>query len=206
MGKAVIFDWGGVLMRTEDHEPRFRWDRRLALPEGTVERVVHGITAWVQAQRGEIDVSEYWEAVRSELGLTSTLLAELRSDFYSGDLLDENLIKLIQRLRARSVLLGLLSNNSSDLLNILRATETDRLFDVLVISAQIGVMKPSPGAYHITLEQLGVTPGEALFVDDSQQNVAGALAVGMSAVHFESNLDLEICIENWLGTPGHASC
>lgn len=202
MNKAVIFDWGGVLMRTVDREPRFCWDRQLALPEGTVEKVVHGIDAWDQAQRGEIEIAEYWETVRSELGLMLGLLPKLQSDFYSGDRLDENLLRIIQNLRARRILVGLLSNNTRDLMDTLVAMQIDRLFDALIISAQIGVMKPAATAYYIILEQLRTEPNHALFIDDSEQNVAGALAIGMSAVRFEPGIDLGKYIENWLDEHG----
>lgn len=196
--KAVIFDWGGVLMRTVDREPRLRWDRRLMVPDGTVESIVHGTEAWEQAQRGEIGIDEYWETVRLRLGLTSTMLSELRRDFYSGDQLDENLVMLISILRTKNIRTGLLSNNSIELLDEIVSKQLDRLFDKVVISAQIGKMKPDPDIYHIVLRQLGVAYEQALFIDDAQQNIDGALVLGMSAVLFTPNLDLPTYISHWL--------
>ncbi|HQE19115.1 MAG TPA: hypothetical protein PK607_11460, partial [Aggregatilineales bacterium] len=64
-------------MRTEDYSPRHAWDARLGMPTGHVESVVHGIEAWQQAQRGEISVDAYWQAVGRELGLDGQALAEL---------------------------------------------------------------------------------------------------------------------------------
>ena len=198
LDRSIIFDWGGVLMQTVDREPRFRWDRRLALPKGSVEAVVHGIEAWDRVQLGEIGIVEYWEKVRSQLGLSPTLLAELRNDFYSGDRLNEELITLIKNLRSRGIQIGLLSNNSLELRDMLEAMRLDKLFDALVVSAQIGFMKPAPQAYYIVLEKLKMAPGQALFVDDFQQNIEGALAVGMSVFHFRSNVELHAYIESWL--------
>jgi epoxide hydrolase-like predicted phosphatase len=198
MRKAVIFDWGGVLMRTVDYEPRRRWDRRLGLPEGSVEGVVHGSDAWTQAERGEISPDDYWLAVRGQLHLSPTQLSDLRLDFYSGDRLDEALLSLITALRARGVLIGLLSNNSLELLDMLADIHLHSLFDAFVISARAGIMKPDPGAYRAILEQLGVSAGQALFIDDSRVNIEGALAVGMTAIRFEPTLDLGAIIDNWL--------
>lgn len=197
MKRVVVFDWGGVLMRTVDYRPRHAWDRRLGLPAGSVEAVVHGIPAWAEAQRGETPLEAYWEAVRRELDLTAEELAALQRDFYSGDRLDENLVALLRGLKRDGMPLGLLSNNSLDLRETLTTLGLDGLFDACVISAEIGVMKPAPEAYHAILERLGVPSDEALLVDDSAENIEGARAVGMQAIHFTPGLNLRPLLEKW---------
>ncbi|HOA22816.1 MAG: HAD family phosphatase [Aggregatilineales bacterium] len=197
--RAVIFDWGGVLMRTEDYSPRHAWDARLGMPTGHVESVVHGIEAWQQAQRGEISVDAYWQAVGRELGLDGQALAELRAGFYSGDRLNTALVELIRDLRTRGVLIGLLSNNTPDLTDALLEHQVHNLFDAQVISAEIGVMKPDPRPYELILQKLDVQPADALFVDDFIENVEAARTVGMAAVHYRPGMDLRREIEVWLG-------
>jgi epoxide hydrolase-like predicted phosphatase len=54
----------------------------------------------------------------------------------------------------------------------------------MIISAEIGVMKPDERIYQIALEKLGVKPSESVFLDDFPKNVEGAIAVGMQAIHF----------------------
>jgi epoxide hydrolase-like predicted phosphatase len=196
--RAVIFDWGGVLMRTADYAPRHAWDARLGLAAGQVEAVVHGIEAWNRAQRGEIGEEAYWQAVAGKLRLDESAAARLRDDFYRGDALDESLVSLIRRLRGSGLLVGLLSNNVSSLAAALDAPGLADLFDARVISAEIGVMKPDPAAYHAILTRLDVPPGAALFVDDSPANVTGAAATGMAAVRFTPGLDLDAAITTWL--------
>lgn len=198
-GRAVIFDWGGVLMRTVDYEPRHAWDARLGLAAGGVEAIVHGIEAWDRAQRGEIDEAAYWRAVAGKLGLDEPADARLRADFYRGDMLDETLVSLIRRLRGRGLRTGLLSNNTPSLTAALDALGLVDLFDARVVSAEIGVMKPDPAAYHAILAGLDVPPGAALFVDDSAENVAGAEAVGMAALRFTPGLDVAVAVDAWLG-------
>jgi epoxide hydrolase-like predicted phosphatase len=196
--RAVIFDWGGVLMRTVDYAPRHAWDVRLGLAAGQVEAIVHGIEAWNRVQRGEIGEEVYWQAVTGKLGLDESAAARLRGDFYRGDALDESLVSLIRGLRGRRLLVGLLSNNALSLAAELDALGLADLFDARVISAEIGVMKPDPAAYHAILARLDVLPGAALFIDDSPANVTGAAAVGMAAVRFTPGLDLDAAITTWL--------
>lgn len=196
--RAVIFDWGGVLMRTEDYGPRITWDNRLGLESGSVERTVHGIEEWTRAQRGEIPLEAYWQAVGRELGLTPEQLRQLQEDFYAGDRLDRDLLSLIGELREAQMPIGLLSNNSPDLSDTLGELEVAPQFTAIVISADIGIMKPNPAAYHAILKALNIAPQRAFFVDDSMVNAEGARAVGMAAIRFTPGMDLRSELLDWL--------
>jgi epoxide hydrolase-like predicted phosphatase len=196
--KVVIFDWGGVLMRTEDQTPRHAWDQRLGLAAGSVERVVHGHQAWHDIQIGKIDDAQYWQSISTELGLSPEMANALRSEFYNGDRLDTGLVATIRDLRARGVKIGLLSNNTLSLLDEIDALGVRDLFDVIIISAGIGVMKPDAVAYRAILDQMGVQPQHAAFIDDFAENVAGARNIGMHGIHFNPENDLGMTLKEWL--------
>lgn len=195
---AVVFDWGGVLMRTVDYSPRFAWDDRLNLPRGSVESVVHGSDDWHLAQHGKITLDEYWHGVGRKLGLTPIQLSELRVDFYSGDRVDQSLVVLIRDLRNRGLRVGLLSNYTTDLADIIAREGLDGLFDAAVISAAIGVMKPNPAAYQAILDELSVESKNVFFIDDFEDNVKSALALGINAVRFTPELKIAHLIESWI--------
>ncbi len=196
---AVVFDWGGVLMRTEDYTPRFSWDDKLGLARGSVELVVHGSAAWRLAQQGKITLDAYWDRVGGELNLTPDQLSRLRVDFYSGDRLDRSLVDLIRKMRKRGLLVGLLSNYTVDLAEIVTGVGLGGLFDAQMISAEIGIVKPDPAAYEAVLAELSVEPRDAFFVDDFDENVKSAQSLGISAVQFAPGLDLESLINSWIG-------
>ena len=196
--KALIFDWGGVLMRTEDRTLRDSWDQRLGLEPGSVERVVHRISKWRDAQMGFCDLSDYWSAVGRELNLSTEMLTQLQSEFYQGDKLDQNLVDLIRRFKQEGLRTGLLSNNILDLFTEIEQLGLSGIFDEIVISAHIGVMKPDAAAYHKILNALNVRPENAAFIDDFPQNVEGARTVGMHGILFTPDLDLEAAIRQWL--------
>lgn len=184
MKPALIFDFGGVLMRTIDYTPRHRWDEQLGLPLGSVERVVHGSESWRLAQIGAISPETYWSDVRQQLNLTSEQIRQLAIDFFSGDRLDHALVAYIQQLRAAEHRIALLSNDSPALLDKLHALEIANLFDPLVISAFIGVMKPDARAYQAVLDRLGMPASQAIFIDDLPRNVTGAQALGITGLHY----------------------
>ena len=199
--RALIFDFGGVLMKTVDHTPRHRWDARLGLAPGTVEQVVHGSDAWREAQTGKISPAAYWQVVRSQLRLGADDLAALQHDYFSGDQLDQTLIELIQRSRAGGYAVALLSNDSPALLTKLYQLGIGSLFDPLIISGEIGVMKPAAEAYQIVLRALGISPQEAVFIDDLRTNIDAAAALGLHTIHYTPQTDLETALATLRADP-----
>jgi putative hydrolase of the HAD superfamily len=198
--RAVIFDFGGVLFKTHDRAPRHRWDDKLGLPHGSVERIVHNNTTWREVQTGRIPLGAYWADVAAQLGITPQVAAtQLAVDFYSGDVLDNELAELIRTLRAEGVPVALLSNDTAELLRprLAQLGITD-LFNPLVISSEIGVMKPHADAYHAVLQSLNLSAGQAVFIDDMAVNIAGAETVGLTGIHYVGGMALEPMIRKFL--------
>ncbi len=186
--RAVVFDIGGVLVRTLDQSGRQRWEARLGLPPGGAEAIVLNSEMGHRAQRGEIEDEALWAWVGEHLALGEDL-ATFRRDFWSGDNIDPQLVDLIRRLRPRYQT-AVISNATSSLRAVLEGYGLPGLFDVVVGSAYEGLMKPHPAIYKRALGLLGRPAEETLFIDDAPANVAGALAVGMNAIRFTPDLDL----------------
>lgn len=186
--RAVIFDVGGVLVRTEDLTPRRQLATELNLPMNQLYDIVFNQDTWNLVQLGHITNDDHWQAVGRRLKLTCPdQVNAFRTTFFAGDRLDQGMINLIQRLRSRFKV-ALLSNAPGNLRrwiaeewNIPQDT-----FDQIVISAEEGVMKPDPEIYRRTLTRLDVAPHEAIFVDDFEENVKAARALGIHAIHFTS--------------------
>jgi putative hydrolase of the HAD superfamily len=195
--KAVIFDYGGVLMRTEQPASgRREWEEQLGLAEGELERLAHHSDAWLKAQRGEISYEDYWNGIAGHLKLSLPDMQRLRADYFRDDHLDHDLIALIRNLRQRGYVVGLLSNDTLVLENILRnELKIYDEFDAVLISAKIGVVKPDEGAYYAILSLLNVKPIHAVFIDDNLNNVAAAHYLGMSAIWFRRGIDLRSELE-----------
>jgi epoxide hydrolase-like predicted phosphatase len=190
--KAVIFDLGGVLVRTEFPEVRQQLEQRLGFPRGTLGQTVWGGEDWEMAQIGRISYEEYWRRVGDALGLsTEQEIVGFRREYFSGDRVDEELVSLIKELRLRYKI-GLLSN-APDRLGLWLDEEwgIKDLFDSVVYSAQVGVAKPDPSMFHLSLDELDVTPSEALFIDDYSRNIDAALALGILAIRFTSTKALK---------------
>jgi epoxide hydrolase-like predicted phosphatase len=181
---AVIWDLGGVLLRTEDLSSRQALADRMGKPRLDLEYLVFSGDSGNRAQLGEISVNEHWENIRRNLDLDTAGISEFQRQFWEGDQLDVELVNTIRSLRGRYKT-ALLSNAFSDL----RQVVTSRLnlsdvFDEMIISAELHLMKPDPRIYQVALHRLGVTGEETVFIDDILRNVEGARSQGMRAIHF----------------------
>lgn len=190
MIKAVIFDFGGVILRTPDRSSRLSWEKKLNLAEWQSEKLVFESEMGRKAQLGQISEEALWQWVGEELNLPPEELAAFRHDFWAGDVLDQQLVAYIRSLRPRYQV-AMISNAMDGLRQVLTDVyPIADAFDLIVVSAEAQIMKPDPAIYHLTLERLGRQPGEAVFIDDFAHNVAGARQVGMHAIHFQPGIDL----------------
>jgi epoxide hydrolase-like predicted phosphatase len=100
------------------------------------------------------------------------------------------MIEYMRELRDRGLRMALLTNNVREWEPHWRAKlpDIDEIFELVVDSAFVGMRKPDPAIYELTLERLGgVDPQACLFIDDIDLNCEAAAALGMQAVHFRSN-------------------
>jgi len=200
MIRAIIFDFGGVLMRTATPLPRRKLEQRFGLPPDGASKLVFGSSLWDKAQLGRFNSAEFWAEVGRQLGLNAEELAEFRQAFWAGDRLDEELVALIRHLRDTGYHTALLSNGPASLLQHLEQLGIADSFDVIVASGCEGLMKPDPAIFELTLSRVGVTAEEAVFVDDSRVNVAAARQVGLQATRFRGLAPLRKWLQN-LGVP-----
>jgi epoxide hydrolase-like predicted phosphatase len=192
--KAIIFDVGGVLIRTEDPLPRRRLEERLGLSSGQAEFIVFNSERGRSAQFGQLTSAQLWAGVQDELGLDGEGLRQFRSEFFGGDVLDRALIAFIRRLRSRYTT-AIISNYMDELPTLLRDVHAvDDAFDLIVVSSQEKIMKPDSEIFLRTLERLNLRPEETIFIDDFAHNVEGARAVGMKAIHFGPGTDLQAAL------------
>ena len=182
--KAVIWDLGGVIVRTEDFTSRERIARQLEKTRQELEELVFSGESGQLTQLGQQSDEAHWERVRQALQISPEEFPAFQQAFWGGDRLDDSLVNFIRNLRP-TYRTGLLSNHFPGLRNTLATQwKIADAFDQIVISAEEGILKPDPRIYQIMLERLTVPAEEAIFIDDFIKNIHGAQAVGLQAIHF----------------------
>jgi epoxide hydrolase-like predicted phosphatase len=193
--RAIIFDFGSVLVKMGDDAPRRALAERLGVPLKELYRLIFDSEPAVRAMVGELTIEQHWQAVGAALGVPPAELPAVRAQFWAADLVNEELVAYIRTLRPQYKL-GLLSNAWGDLRQAMKERfHFDGLFDDLVISAEVGLAKPDPRIFQLAVERLGVQPAEAVFVDDVLANVEAARGVGLQAIHYLNNPQLFNALE-----------
>lgn len=186
---AVIFDYGGVLT-TPGRDAIATWTRQEGiLPESFsavlkewLSRDAPPGTPLHRLETGEMPVEEFNRALAERLrtvdgspvdpdGLLARLFAHMDSD--------PAMLGLVGELRAAGLTTALLSNSWG---NNYPWERLNGLFDTTVISGDVGLRKPDPRIYRMTLRQLDLPAERTAFVDDGRPNVAAADQLGMHAV------------------------
>lgn len=191
--KAVIFDLGGVVLPSPldvfaDYEATH------GLPAGFISGVVvrTGETgAWSRHERGEISFEVFCDEFGAETNAAggAVNVADLLGAIMQGSEPRPAFMRAIDRIRAAGLATAALTNNwagpdrahTTDPTAAALGTLADR-FDVVVESAVVGLRKPDPAIYELVCSRLGVTPPEAVFLDDLGPNLKPARALGMHTI------------------------
>ena len=181
--KAVILDFGGVLLHVGDVQKHVALAQELGIPVETLQKEIFDGPLSLAAQRGEISAAALWETLAQQWGLPPEKAEWLAARFWEGVRIDYDLVDWLRGLRPR-YRTGLLSNAWDDLRDLLHKLGIADAFDAMVISAEEHLMKPDPAIYRIILERLDVAPAEAVFVDDRAENIRAARALGLRTVHY----------------------
>ena len=196
MISAVICDFGGVLTSPLVRAfLAFQERSGVSLEElgnamAKLARDSDGEHPLFRLEKGEISEAEFLRALGDALG-GDVQLEGFGEHYFEHLHPNEEMIELMRRLRDRGLRMALLTNNVREWEPLWRAKlpDIDEIFEVVVDSAFVGMRKPEPGIYELTLERLGdgVTASDCLFVDDSEANCEMAAELGMTAVHYRDN-------------------
>jgi len=191
MIKAIISDMGQVVLWFDNSRFYRRLSQVSSFNEEQIRQMVRDHFDLIELfDKGQISPQEFYTKIISLTGARLTF-----EDFQGAycDVFSPNypVIEILKRAR-NSYRLVLLSN--TDILRfsfIQQRFPEVMIFDSLVLSYHVGLMKPHPRIYQIALEAAQVRPPEAIFIDDLEENVRMAEALGMATILYRPETDLE---------------
>jgi putative hydrolase of the HAD superfamily len=195
--KNIIFDFGGVIINIDPN--------RLVqmLTNSGIDNIdkvhMHLVSnnIYTGLETGHISPGQFRDAIRSQLRIPQT--DKEIDDAWNAIILDipAERVELLEGLR-RNYRTFLLSNT-----NIMHYEYYNRyfaeaygyksladLFDRAYFSHQLGMRKPDPVIYKKVLADSGIIPGETLFIDDNEENIEAALALGIHGYHLDQGEEL----------------
>jgi len=195
---GLLVDFGGVLTTSV-------WDsfadfcREQGVAEDSMRRLFREDPAALadlrELETGRMEEQEFERRFAERLGLQDA--ADLIDSMFRGMKPCEPMVAAVGAARAEGVRTGLVSNSWST--SHYDRSMLTKLFDAVVISAEVGLHKPQPEIYLLASKRLAVEPERCVFVDDLRENCAGAEAVGMTAILHRDVADTVARMEELLG-------
>jgi putative hydrolase of the HAD superfamily len=160
-------------------------------------------------ERGECTDEEFEQLLAAELRhidgrpvLADRLLARM----FAAGVLQAEMLDLVRSLRQAGLRTALLSNSWGSSGFAYPRDLIAELFDVVVISAEVGMRKPEEGIFRHTAALLGLEPQECVFIDDVEANVTAAQAIGLAALHHRESAATLAQLADLIGSlPGQES-
>jgi epoxide hydrolase-like predicted phosphatase len=200
MIKAVVFDVGGVLLTGADWQGGIsRWEQRLRLADGTLERAWREIDTQLGADMviGKATPEQFRDLHAARIGVSSDQLSELIEDVTSTEIFDPDWKEFIGGLRPRYKT-ATLTNAWLNMRETLTKRGVAAVMDELFISAELGMAKPQPEVFEHVLDSLGLEPEEIAFVDDLEPNIDAAGALGIVTVLHQNTRESIASLEKLL--------
>ena len=184
---TVVFDFGGVLI---DWDPRYLYRKLFDGDEAAMEAFLDEIDfyAWNFEQDRGRSFAEGTAELTEQFPHYAELIAaygQRWQESIAGPIPDT--VEILHVLKQKEYPLFGLSNWSAETFYRIRPNlDFMNWFDGIVISGEVGLAKPDPAIYRVLLGQVNDSPGNCLFIDDSEVNVATAKDLGFISIHFES--------------------
>ena len=194
--QAVIFDVGGTLVGFEDDGPFDEFLSAVTQPQPFASgadlrsSMLHTLSTRRHEAVGlGLDnqaIDQWWLTIFADLFPRQPNLARGMWELFRCNYFDSlfpDTLPILQRLKARGVPMGIISNYGPNLLDLLFKFNLIQYFEFAIVSANEGIAKPDPRIFEMGLQAADVPAGQALYVGDNvADDIEGAAKVGMDAV------------------------
>ena len=198
--KAIIWDNWGVIVDAKCGSIVKVWSDLLNAPIEGIAKVFSG-DELNQLQAAEITTEEYYDYVIRELNLPEESKDLLRNEPMEPYAYDEDLISYIRKLKKDYTIAFLANIGHNSLKKILDYwPEVVGMFDHVIASCVVKMIKPDPNIYKLTLKNIGCKPEEAVFIDDTEVFVKAAIDLGIHGIQYSNRKQAIYDLETLLAT------
>lgn len=181
----AVFDLGGVLI---DWNPRYLYRKLFAGDESGMEQFLttictHSWNTQQDAGRTFAEGCASLKALHPHAGALIDAWFERYDEMLAGPI--PGTVDILSDLRACGVALYALSNWSSETFPLaLQRFEFLQWFKGIMLSGEVGLVKPDARLYHLFLKTFAIDPATAIYIDDLEPNVETATGLGMRGILF----------------------
>jgi HAD superfamily hydrolase (TIGR01509 family) len=191
MIRTVISDLGRVVLWFDNNIFLRKLAERAGKPFGDIKAAVHGDLELLRRfDEGAVTPRAFFERVTGLVGAAISYEAffEMYNDIFS---LNAPAVDVLASVKAAGYRTLLLSNTDPERFGFVRRRFPEVLFfDHYVLSYELKLLKPDPAIYLAAARLAGTKPRECVFIDDMEENIAGAVAAGLAGIHYTPATDL----------------
>jgi putative hydrolase of the HAD superfamily len=197
--RALLFDLGGVVMSLDWDRAFSLWGAHAGVPAEALRGRYRFDAPYERHERGEIAEREYFASLGDSLGI------DLRHDqwsegwgaIFTGEITPT--VRAIERVKSRIPVYAFSNSNAAhERVWSRQFAPALAHFRKVFVSSTLGARKPERAAFEAIAREIGVPLEAILFFDDTMDNVEGARAAGLAAVHVRSPQDVENALRPWL--------
>ncbi len=187
--KAIVFDYNGVLMLGDGKSIHEFVSRKLKV---SLDHYFDAIdTPYAKSIEGKISSKKAIETISKNLKITSTNLKKLYLMAYKKHFKqNKELFKQAFKLKKQGYKIAILSDQWALSKEALMPKNLHKNFKPFVVSCDVGIRKPNPKIYKLTIQKLKLKPSETLFIDNQKWNTDPAKKLGMGTILFKDNKQL----------------
>jgi putative hydrolase of the HAD superfamily len=185
MIKAVIFDFGGVVIRDTHEEVKDYIAENLGLERHLVSAIIKKTLPGYNT--GTLSTSQYWKRFAELAGIPFPKDYDRlwRGGYESGNKLNLPLLDLVQALKKNGYMTPVLSNTISPHAEFNRSSHNFDPFDPVVLSYEVGMAKPDRRIYELMLARIKLRADECLFIDNTKENIDAAIDSGYHGIVYK---------------------
>jgi glucose-1-phosphatase len=182
---AVVFDLGNVLIKVDETIARDRFAARTGKTAGAIESYFHTTPHATNLALGKITGQQFYRTIAKDLDFDGDYdeFAAIWSEIFTPI---ESMLELSASLATGLSRIILSNTNAIHVRYIREHFPVIEEFDDLILSHEVGLLKPDRAIYELTLRRSGLEAGRTVFIDDLEANVEGARRVGMQSFQFEN--------------------
>jgi HAD superfamily hydrolase (TIGR01509 family) len=196
--RGIIFDLGGVAVEWSNSVTYNYVEQKYGIPSAEFRREAE--KGMPRVQTGEESEERWMRKTFQRFGPVPEGAGEVWGTTFEVAHYNEEMIRLVKRLRRRGYRVAALSNLEPSRARWLRGYGIDELFDVVVFSCEVGERKPDLkvgkpsdlAVYRLTLSRLGLKAKECIFIDDNVNCVAAAESMGLKSIIFKNTAQVEV--------------
>jgi len=182
--RAIIFDFNNTISPDNFVASFEQHAALLSMPPHDTVALYRGNGMLRSLMRGEITEEEFWHQLASASKTPTDVLMRVASTIRDTRCLDSGVMHVVARLRGY-YRLAVLTDNSRDTFGFwVGRYKLGNWFQVILNSAECGMLKGDPGFYRLCLDRLRCEAREAVLVDDSRSNVQLAQSLGLKTILF----------------------